>query len=243
MKQSLEVANVSVSYGDHLAIQDISLTVPPGESRALLGPNGSGKSTLLNAIAGRLRVNSGRMTYGDHDLVASRRHDIPRLGIVLCPQEREIFGSLSVAENLELGGFIHRNDSKGFEAARSEVLDVFPKLSILLNRAGGSLSGGEQQMLAIGRALMARPDVLLLDEPSAGLAPIVVTAIFDVLRDLAAAGTMSILIAEQNVPKAFSITSYAYVLSNGRLHHEGKTSELAQDQGIVAAYFGGESVH
>ena len=237
--QPLTVRDLTVHHGEHLAVEGVSLELPPGEARALLGPNGAGKSTVLNTIAGRHRPSGGTVSYGDRDLTGTARHAIPAAGVVLCPQEREVFATLTVEENLELGGYLHRRDAAGTAARRARVLEVFPKLGQLLGRAAGSLSGGEQQMLAIGRALMARPSVLLLDEPSAGLAPIVVTAIFDVLGDLAAGGEMSILVAEQNVPKAFRVTTYAYVLSNGRLHHEGPTDRLADDPQIASAYLGG----
>jgi branched-chain amino acid transport system ATP-binding protein len=237
--ESLEVADLTVSYGDHLAVEGITLELPPGQARALLGPNGSGKSTVLNTIAGRYRPTGGTIRYGDRDLGRIARHAVPAAGVVLCPQEREVFATLSVSENLELGGYLHRRDRNGNAARRDRVLEIFPKLRALIDRQAGSLSGGEQQMLAIGRALMARPSVLLLDEPSAGLAPIVVTTIFDVLGDLAAGSEMSILVAEQNVPKAFRVTTYAYVLSNGRLHHEGPTDRLASDPQIATAYLGG----
>ncbi|WP_214109390.1 ABC transporter ATP-binding protein [Acrocarpospora catenulata] len=236
----LEVRDLTVTYDDHVAVQGVNLDLPSGEARVLLGPNGAGKSTVLGAIAGRQRPREGSIQYGGHDLVRTRKHEIARVGVVLCPQEREVFGALSVRENLELGGYIHRRRPPGSGGTGiADIVEIFPKLGVLMDRPGYSLSGGEQQMVAIGRALMARPEVLLLDEPSAGLAPIVVSGIFDVLRDIAESKQLSILIAEQNVPKAFGITSYAYVLSNGRVHHEGPTAELADDPAIATAYLGG----
>jgi branched-chain amino acid transport system ATP-binding protein len=226
-----------VRYGSLVAVQEVSLRLAVGDVRCLLGPNGAGKSSILNAIAGRVRPSAGLVTLNDQVISQVSTFRVARSGVALCPQDRDMFAGISVRENLELGGYMHRR-AKGANAADIEkVLGIFPPLRKLLGRAAGSLSGGEQQMVAIGRALMMRPALLLLDEPSAGLAPIVVDAIFAALVELAQS-EISILIAEQNVEKAFDIASYGYVISNGRVHREGPTSALKTDPAIVEAYLG-----
>jgi branched-chain amino acid transport system ATP-binding protein len=209
--------------------------------RCLLGPNGAGKSSILNAIAGRVKPSggtaTGTVTLNDDVISEARTFRVARAGVALCPQNRDMFANLSVRENLMLGGYVHRG-TKGANAEDLEnVLGIFPPLRKLTGRTAGSLSGGEQQMVAISRALMMRPALLLLDEPSAGLAPIVVDSIFTALQELARS-SLSILIAEQNVQKAFEIASYGYVVSNGRVHREGPTSALQADPAIVEAYLG-----
>jgi branched-chain amino acid transport system ATP-binding protein len=226
-----------VRYGSLVAVQEVSLRLAAGDVRCLLGPNGAGKSSILNTIAGRVRPSAGTVTLSDRVISQVSTFRVARSGVALCPQDRDMFAGISVRENLELGGYMHRR-VKGANAADIEkVLGIFPPLRKLLGQAAGSLSGGEQQMVAIGRALMMRPALLLLDEPSAGLAPIVVDSIFAALAELAQS-EISILIAEQNVEKAFEIASYGYVISNGRVHREGPTSALQTDQAIVEAYLG-----
>jgi len=218
-------------------VQEVSLGVPAGDVRCLLGPNGAGKSSILNAIAGRVKPSGGTVTLNDDVISQAKTFRVARAGVALCPQNRDMFANLSVRENLMLGGYVHRG-TKGANAEDLEkVLGIFAPLRKLTGRMAGSLSGGEQQMVAISRALMMRPALLLLDEPSAGLAPIVVDAIFAALQELAKS-SLSILIAEQNVQKAFEIASYGYVVSNGRVHREGPTSALQSDPAIVEAYLG-----
>jgi branched-chain amino acid transport system ATP-binding protein len=212
----LNVDQLHVRFGSLVAVQEVSLGVPAGDVRCLLGPNGAGKSSILNAIAGRVKPSGGTVTLNDDVISQAKTFRVARAGVALCPQNRDMFANLSVLE---------------------KVLGIFAPLRKLTGRMAGSLSGGEQQMVAISRALMMRPALLLLDEPSAGLAPIVVDAIFAALQELAKS-SLSILIAEQNVQKAFEIASYGYVVSNGRVHREGPTSALQSDPAIVEAYLG-----
>ncbi len=233
----LSVRDLVVAYGDVVAVHDVSLAVGTGEIRALIGPNGAGKSSIVNAIAGRLRAKSGVIELDGQDVRKLPRHDRVAAGLSLSPQDREVFSALTVDENLRMGAYLHRKEVARVTRRRDLVLEIFPLLQAMTARRAGSLSGGEQQMLAIGRALMAEPRVLVLDEPSAGLAPIIVNTIYKVLRDLPEQG-LTLLIAEQNVAKAFKVSSYAYVLSGGTLYREGKPSELAQDADVRAAYLG-----
>jgi branched-chain amino acid transport system ATP-binding protein len=236
-RRLLEVDRLQVRYGNLVAVEEVSIQLDAGDVRCMLGPNGAGKSSILNTISGRVKPAAGSIEFDGRNTGRLSTHRVARLGVALCPQDRDMFTNLTVRENLALGGYVNRRKRNANDEDLEQVLEIFPPLRRLIKRAAGSLSGGEQQMVAIGRALMLRPKLLLLDEPSAGLAPIVVDAIFDALHKLAESD-LSILIAEQNAAKAFEISSYGYVVSNGSVHREGPTAELARDEGIVAAYLG-----
>jgi len=232
----LEVRDLSIAYGDAPAVWDASLTVAEGEVVAVIGPNGAGKSTLVNTIAGLQRARSGELRFDGVDLTAIRTHLVCRHGIALVPEGRRLFARMSVEENLEIG--CYRGEAR---RARDETLErVYRLFPILRERRGqlaGSLSGGQQQMVAIARALMARPRLLLLDEPSLGLAPAVVDHMFDIIRAIHAEG-VAILLVEQNVVRALEIADRAYVLEEGRVVAEGPPSALKRDARIQEAYLG-----
>src|ERR671913_757861 len=226
----LDVQDITTYYGNIQALKGVTLHVNQGEIVTLIGSNGAGKTTTLQTISGLLRPRTGTITLGGKLISDKPAHVVAGLGVAQSPEGRRIFNRMTVMENLELGAYSHGKPDPN-DLAR--VFGLFPRLEERKNQTAGTMSGGEQQMLAIGRALMARPSVLLLDEPSLGLSPILVDTIFQIIQDIAAGSEMSILVAEQNVPKAFRVTTYAYVLSNGRLHHEGPTDRLASDPQIA----------
>ena len=233
----LEVAGLKVNYGAVAAIKGVDIAVAAGEVVALLGANGAGKSTILRTISGLSRPRAGRITLAGeaiHRLPPSR---IVRLGIAHCPEGRRVFGSLSVAENLRLGASA-RADRSGVGEDRDRIYAMFPVLRERMHQSAGTLSGGEQQMLAVGRALMARPRVLLLDEPSLGLAPLLVQQIFRTLAELKAAG-VTMLLVEQNIKLALDVSDRAYVLRTGEVSLAGSAAELKADyEKVAAAYLG-----
>jgi branched-chain amino acid transport system ATP-binding protein len=232
----LELREVEVSYGNIRALKGISLTVADGELVTLIGANGAGKSTTLKTISGLLRPKAGTLLYRDQPLDRLPPHQIVALGISHCPEGRHLFGRLTVSENLRLGA-VQRQD---FEAVRRDiehVYDMFPVLKDRSMQLAGTLSGGEQQMLAIGRALMNRPQLLLLDEPSLGLAPILVRLIFDTIRQLKREGT-TILLVEQNARLALDIADRAYVMETGRVILQGPAPELKQNPQVEHTYLG-----
>jgi branched-chain amino acid transport system ATP-binding protein len=235
----LEVDRIQVNYGAAPALWDVSLRVGPGELVCVVGPNAAGKSTLINAIAGLNRVASGRILVGGHEVSREPAHRFLAAGVAVVPEGRRLFTSMTVLENLELGSFL-----KPASAHRKESLDyvcaLFPALREKLPYAAGTLSGGQQQMVAIGRALMARPKLLLLDEPSLGLSPLVVLDMFEAIRRINEKG-MSILLVEQNVSMAMAVAHRAYVLEEGRVAAEGVPAELLQRPEIRRAYLGLES--
>jgi len=232
----LEARHLAVAYGDAPAVWDASLTVAEGEVVSVIGPNGAGKTTLVNTIAGLLRARAGELRLGGVDLAAVPPHLVCRHGIALVPEGRRLFARMSVEENLEMG--CYRGDAR---RARGPSLDrvyaLFPILSERRRQLAGSLSGGQQQMVAIGRALMARPRLLLLDEPSLGLAPAVVDQMFRIIRAIHEEG-VAILLVEQNVARALDIAHRAYVLEEGRVVAEGPPSDLRRDSRIQGAYLG-----
>ena len=232
----LELSDVRVAYGAIEAVKGISLAVRDQELVALVGSNGAGKTTTLRTISGLLRPRSGQLRYDGDDLAALAPHQIVELGIAQAPEGRQIFGSLTVRENLMLGA-IRRKDRDALELDLEYVLTLFPVLKERLRQSGGTLSGGEQQMLAIGRAMMARPRLLLLDEPSLGLAPLLVSRIFEVIARLKAEG-VTILLVEQNARKALEIADRGYVMETGRVVLSGPARELARDPAIERAYLG-----
>jgi len=231
----LELRDVTVSYGMIEALKGISLTVGPGEIVALIGANGAGKSTTLMSISGVSALRSGVISYDGNELSGLPAHEIVQLGISQVPEGRRIFSRMTVRENLEMGAFTRgRNDlARGLE----RVFSIFPMLAERTGQYGGTLSGGEQQMLAIGRALMSGPKLLLLDEPSLGLAPIIVSRIFKIIKDINEQGT-TVLLVEQNAKAALRLANRAYVLETGTIVMQGQASVLASDPGIKKAYLG-----
>jgi branched-chain amino acid transport system ATP-binding protein len=235
----LEIAGLSSGYGGPPVLTDISLHVGEGEIVAIVGANGAGKTTLLNTIAGILRPSRGNILFDGQSLLGRPSEYIVRAGLCLVPEGRQVIAPLSIEENLLVGAY-----GRGPRAARDTLATVyerFPRLKERRRQAAGLLSGGEQQMLAIGRALMADPRVLLLDEPSMGLAPLIVSEIFKLLGDLNGQG-MAVLLVEQNARKALALAGRGYVLEGGRLTVEGPASELAKSSAIVEAYLGAEPV-
>jgi branched-chain amino acid transport system ATP-binding protein len=233
----LEVAGLRVSYGAIAAIKGVDLSVGSGEVVALLGANGAGKSTMLRTISGLIRPRAGRITLAGESIHRLPPARIVRLGIAHCPEGRRVFGSLSAAENLRLGAAA-RAERSGVTEDRDRIYAMFPVLRERMHQAAGTLSGGEQQMLALGRALMARPRVLLLDEPSLGLAPLLVQQIFRTLSELKAAG-VTMLLVEQNIKLALDLSDRAYVLRTGEVSLAGSAAELKADyEKVAAAYLG-----
>ncbi len=233
----LEIKNLNVHYGVIHALKDASLTVNEGEIVSLIGANGAGKTTLLHAISGILKITSGEILFEDKKLNKISAKDIVACGITQVPEGRRIFSGLSVYENLQMGAYL-RKDKEGIAQDLEMVYERFPILKKRSNQDASTLSGGEQQMLAMGRALMARPKILLLDEPSMGLAPILVREIFHIIKDINEQGT-TILLVEQNARMALSIADRAYVLENGSIVLSGTGEELAASEDIQKAYLGG----
>ena len=234
----LELEGVHAYYGRVHALDGVSLQVHPGEIVALLGANGAGKSTTLRAVSGLVRVAAGSIRLQGRPIANLPPDAIVRLGVAHAPEGRRIFSTLTVEENLVLGAFLRLRDRAEVQESFAFVYNLFPRLKERRSQLAGTLSGGEQQMLAIGRALMARPRVLLLDEPSLGLAPLLVRSIFQALRTIQAAG-VSILLVEQNARAALRIARRAYVLETGRIVAAGESRALAEDTGVRRAYLGG----
>ncbi len=232
----LAVENLNVAYGAIEALHDVSLTVGRGETVTLIGANGAGKTTTLKTIVGLLKPKQGRIVFNGESIMARPTHEIVARGIALAPEGRGIFPALTVLENLELGAY-RQPDRKQFHRDLDHVCTLFPRVKERLRQRAGTLSGGEQQMVAIGRALMSRPTLLLLDEPSLGLAPLVTQAIFDALGELNREG-LTILLVEQNAHLALSCSSRGYVLETGRILLTGSAAELLQDSRVREAYLG-----
>jgi len=233
----LELHNVHSYYGSIHALKGISFSVQRGEIVTLIGANGAGKSTILNTICGLLHPREGHILFEENNIEHLPAHEIVTLGISQVPEGRKIFGRLTVLENLDIGAF-QRKDKDGIKQDLEYVFSLFPRLKERAKQVGGTLSGGEQQMLAIGRALMARPRVLLLDEPSMGLAPILVQSIFDTIKEISEQG-MTILLVEQNANMALSIAHRAYVLETGSIVLSGSAEKVREDPQVRAAYLGG----
>lgn len=232
----LEVRDLEASYGPIRALRGVSLDINEGETIGVVGPNGAGKSTLLLAIAGVLAPVAGTITFQSTPIAGKRPDVIVGAGVSLVPEARHIFSSLTVEENLRLGATI-RNDRAGVERDVARLLTTFPALVPHYHRSAGMLSGGEQQMLAIARALIARPRLLMLDEPSLGLAPIVVEAVFDVLEDLARDG-VTMLLVEQNAARTLALADRVFALRGGRVHMSGEASRLAASNEFETLYLG-----
>jgi branched-chain amino acid transport system ATP-binding protein len=233
----LSIEDLHVYYGNIAAVKGVSMHVRPGEIVTVIGSNGAGKSTTLRTISGLLRPRKGSVTFEGRDITKLAGHDIVAAGICQSPEGRRIFPRMSVEENLELGAFL-RKDREAIAADKERVLELFPRVRERLAQKAGTMSGGEQQMLAVGRALMGSPRLLLLDEPSMGLAPVLVDLIFDTIQTIRDQGT-TVLVVEQNALAALRIADYAYLIESGNLKLEGTGSELAKDDEIVRAYLGG----
>ena len=233
----LRIADLNVYYGAIHALKGISLEVHQGEIVTLIGANGAGKSTTLRTISGLIAPKSGAVDFEGQGIAGLGAHDIVRRGISQVPEGRRIFADMTVLENLELGAFI-RNDKDGIASDMEMVFTRFPRLKERISQQAGTLSGGEQQMLAMGRALMSRPRLLLLDEPSMGLAPLLIKEIFSIIVDINKAGT-TILLVEQNANMALSIANRAYVLETGRITLSGGAKDLAASEEVRKAYLGG----
>ncbi|NRS49874.1 ABC transporter ATP-binding protein [Brevibacillus sp. HB2.2] len=233
----LNIQNLTTSYGQIKAIRGITLEVPKGKIVSLIGANGAGKTTTMRTIAGQLKPEAGTITFCGQCIEGSRPHQIVKAGLALVPEGRAILGKMTVLENLEMGAF-QRNDAQGIKDDMEKMMTWFPILKERLSQLGGTMSGGQQQMLAIARALMSRPKLLLLDEPSMGLAPIVVADIFKVIKEINAEGT-TVLIVEQNVKQALKIADYGYVLEAGQIVLDGTGVALLNDERVKEAYLGG----
>lgn len=231
----LKVDNINVYYGQIHTLKDVSIEVKKGEIVALIGANGAGKTTTLRTISGLLRSKTGRIEFNDEDISHTEAHKLVSKGIAHVPEGRHVFLQMTVQENLEMGAYTNASYTK---EGIADVYQRFPRLKHRRNQIAGTLSGGEQQMLAMGRALMSRPKLMMLDEPSMGLAPILVEQIFDIIKELHKAGT-TILLVEQNAEMALQVANRAYVLESGRITLTGTGAELAASDQIKKAYLGG----
>ena len=233
----LEVKDLEVYYGAIHAVKGISLRVEDGQIVTLIGSNGAGKSTTLHTISGLIKPRSGNILFDGTDITGAPAHKIVASGLVQVPEGRHVFANMSVMENLDMGAYL-RKDKDGIEKDKKKVFELFPRLFERKNQLSGTLSGGEQQMLAMGRALMERPRVLLLDEPSMGLAPLLVKEIFSIIKTINEEGT-TVLLVEQNANMALSIADYAYVLETGRITLSGPAADLSASEAVRKAYLGG----
>ncbi|WML52359.1 ABC transporter ATP-binding protein [Neobacillus sp. PS3-12] len=232
----LTVKNLQVNYGSVQALKDISIEVKQGEIVTLIGSNGAGKSTLLKTISGLIRPKQGSITFEGKDLTSIPPEKIVSIGISHVPEGRKIFSGMTVMENLRIGAY-QRKDKKGIEKDLEEVFSLFPILKDRKNQDAGTLSGGEQQMLAISRALLAKPKLIILDEPSLGLAPVIIDKVFEFIEKIRDTG-ITILLVEQNANLALEVSERAYVLETGEIKLTGKSSELLKDEQIMKAYLG-----
>lgn len=232
----LQLTDVNVHYGGIHAVKGVTMHVSPGSIVTLIGANGAGKSTILRAVSGLVRQCTGSMTFLGKPIHGLRPHEIVKRGLTMSPEGRRIFPNLTVKENLALGSY-SRTDKAGIADDEERVFRLFPRLKERVSQLGGTLSGGEQQMLAVGRALMSRPKLLMLDEPSLGLAPVLTQEIFEIITAIRKEGT-TILLIEQNAFGALSIADYGYVLENGRISLEGPGAELLGSQAVQGAYLG-----
>lgn len=237
MSALLEVKNLKVGYGKIIAVKDISITVNQGEIVTLIGSNGAGKSTTLRTISGLLKPKSGEILFEGNRIDGKEGHEVVKLGICQSPEGRRIFPRMTVNENLDLGAFL-RSDKDAVAADRERVLDLFPRLRERISQRAGTMSGGEQQMLAVSRAMMGAPKLLMLDEPSMGLAPVLVDMIFETITKIREQG-ITILLIEQNAAAALDVADRAYVLESGTIKMSGKASDLAKDSAVTKAYLGG----
>ena len=233
----LRFENVDLHYGSFRALEGVTLHADAGELVVLLGANGAGKTSIFMAASGIHKPSRGSIRFDQQELVGMRTAQIVQSGVVHCPEGRKLFPLMSVRKNLELGAYVHRSDRAGIQRSIDEVFSLFPILEAKQHDAAGSLSGGQQQMVAIGRAMVGRPKVLLLDEPSLGLAPLVVKQVFEVIQRIHRAGT-TVLLAEQNAYSALAIADRAYVIERGRIALEGDRESLLNNEAVRAAYIG-----
>ena len=233
----LKIENLIVNYGAIKAIKDISINVPDKAIITLIGANGAGKSTTLKTISGIVKASGGKITYNDTDITHKPPYKIVEMGICQVPEGRLIFANLTVKENLEMGAYL-RKDKQNYENDYDFIFKIFPRLKERLKQPGGTLSGGEQQMLAISRALMSKPKLLLMDEPSLGIAPILVKTIFEKIVEINETLGVTILLVEQNAHLALNIASYSYVLETGNILLQGSTKDLEQNPQVRKAYLG-----
>ncbi len=233
----LEINGLNVYYGNIYAIKDVSLKVEEGEIVSLIGANGAGKTTTLQTISGIIRPKTGTILFNGKDITKERAHNIVKMGIAQVPEGRRVFSQLSVSDNVRLGAFTVKDTAEGLKANRKRFYDIFPRMRERKQQLAGTLSGGEQQMLAMGRAIMSRPKLLILDEPSMGLSPLFVKEIFKTIVELNKKGT-TILLVEQNARMALSIADRAYVIETGRIGMEGDAKELAENEDVKKAYLG-----
>ncbi|MDO4679062.1 MAG: ABC transporter ATP-binding protein [Blautia sp.] len=232
----LEVKDIEVYYGMIQALRGVSFEVNQGEVVALIGANGAGKTTTLHTITGLLRAKSGHILFNGNDISKVPAHKIVTMGMAHVPEGRRVFANMSVLQNLKMGAYT-RKDKNEIEATIQKVYKHFPRLQERQNQMAGTLSGGEQQMLAMGRALMSQPSIILMDEPSMGLSPIFVNEIFNIIKEVSESGT-TVLLVEQNAKKALSIADRAYVLETGKTTLEGKAGDLLNDESVQKAYLG-----
>ncbi|SLM18892.1 leucine/isoleucine/valine transporter subunit; ATP-binding component of ABC superfamily [uncultured spirochete] len=232
----LKIKSLSVHYGGIHALQGIDLSVPEGKIVTLIGANGAGKSTTLRSIVGLVKPTGGKVLLRDAVISGKATQEIVQMGVVLVPEGRRIFPNLTVEENLLLGAYA-RNDKEGVLKDINHVYALFPRMKERRTQKGGTLSGGEQQMLAVGRGLMSRPKLLMMDEPSLGLAPLIVKMIFEIIKQINAEGT-TVLLVEQNAKAALEVADYGYVLETGRITLQGKGQDLLQDDRVRKAYLG-----
>lgn len=232
----LSIKNLSVHYGGIHALRGISLEVPAGKIVTLIGANGAGKSTTLNSIMGLVKADSGTVSWNDQDIFGAKTKSIVESGIVLVPEGRRVFPNLSVDENLTLGAYARKQMAE-IEADRERVFGLFPRLKERFKQKAGTLSGGEQQMLAVGRALMSKPTVLMMDEPSLGLAPLIVGMIFDIIRQINSTG-VTVLLVEQNAKAALDVADTGYVMETGTISFSGSGKDLLADDRVRKAYLG-----
>lgn len=233
----LEVKDLNVSYGAIKALQGISFYVNKGEIISLIGSNGAGKTTTLHSISNLIKKQSGNIIFKGEDITNLSGDKIVKKGLIQVPEGRRVFANMSIKENLEMGAFT-RKDKDGIKKDLEWCFELFPRLKERINQISGTLSGGEQQMLAMARALMSKPELLLLDEPSMGLAPILVDEIFEIVKKISSSGT-TILLVEQNAFKALSIANRAYILETGSIIKEGLAVDLKSDKSVISAYLGG----
>ncbi|MFI8493270.1 ABC transporter ATP-binding protein [Peribacillus butanolivorans] len=233
----LKIEDINVYYGNIQALKGVTMEINEGEIVTLIGANGAGKSTLLKTISGLLKLKQGKVLFEEGSIGGKAAQSIVKMGISHVPEGRRVFANMTVAENLELGAYL-RKDKEGIKKDMEKVYELFPRLLERIKQQAGTLSGGEQQMLAMGRALMAKPRLLLLDEPSMGLAPLLVKQIFNIIQEISEAGT-TILLVEQNANLALSIADRAYVVETGRIVLTGNADELTSSEEIKMAYLGG----
>lgn len=234
----LDVENISTYYGNACALYDVSFSVTGNEIVSIIGANGAGKSTLMKSVMGTVRPREGKIVYKGKDITHVQTHKIVKSGIVYVPEGRDVFTKLSVEDNLTMGAYSKPAKAKELNALHEEMYEMFPRLKERRKQMAGTLSGGEQQMLAIARGLMSKPDLIMFDEPSLGLAPIIVDEVFDRIQTINKRMGISVVLVEQNAFMALSISSRCYVLENGKVAMQGKSSELIDDETVKSAYLG-----